>query len=108
MTIDKSLIALNFLSRRFKPKLIIAGYSAYSRLLDYERFRQICDKVGAYLLGDMAHISDLVATGEIPGPFDHCDLVTTTTHKSLRGVRSGLIFYRKGVRRTKKDGSQEL
>lgn len=93
---------------RFKPKLIIAGYSAYSRLLDYERFRKICDRVGAVLLSDMAHISGLVAAGEIPTPFDHSDLVTTTTHKSLRGVRSGLIFYRKGVKATRKDGTQEM
>ncbi|TRY75639.1 hypothetical protein TCAL_04503 [Tigriopus californicus] len=80
----------------FKPRMIIAGYSAYSRLLDYPRFRAICDRVGAYLLADMAHISGLVAGGVIPGPFEHADLVTTTTHKSLRGVRAGLIFYRKG------------
>ena len=79
---------------RFKPKMIIAGFSAYSRLLDYDRFRQICDRVGAYLLADMAHISGVVAGGQIPGPFDTADVVSTTTHKSLRGTRSGMIFYR--------------
>ena len=79
---------------RFKPKMIIAGFSAYSRLLDYDRFRQICDRVGAYLLADMAHISGVVAGGQIPGPFDAADVVSTTTHKSLRGTRSGMIFYR--------------
>lgn len=63
--------------------------------MDYERFRSICDRVGAYLLADMAHVSGLVAAGVAPGPFGHADLVTTTTHKSLRGVRAGLIFYRK-------------
>ncbi len=71
------------------------GFSAYSRHLDYARFRSICDRVGAYLLADMAHVSGLIAAGVAPGPFDHADLVTTTTHKSLRGVRAGLIFYRK-------------
>ena len=79
----------------FMPKLIIAGTSAYSRQLDYARFRQICDKVGAVLLADMAHISGLVAAGQHPSPFDYADVVTTTTHKSLRGPRSGIIFYRK-------------
>ena len=86
------------------PKLIIAGYSAYSRLLDYGRFRHICDRVGALMLTDMAHFSGLVAAGEIPGPFEHSDIVTTTTHKSLRGVRAGLIFFRRGERPVGKKG----
>lgn len=90
---------------RFKPKMIIAGFSAYSRLLDYDRFRQICDRVGAYLLADMAHISGVVAGGQIPGPFDAADVVSTTTHKSLRGTRSGMIFYRKGQKGTDKKGN---
>ena len=90
---------------RFKPKMIIAGFSAYSRLLDYERFREICDRVGAYLLADMAHISGVVASGVIPGPFETADVVTTTTHKSLRGTRSGMIFYRKGKKGTDKKGN---
>lgn len=89
----------------FRPKMIIAGFSAYSRLLDYERFRSICDKVKAVLLADMAHISGLVAAGVIPSPFEYADVVTTTTHKSLRGVRSGLIFYRKGEKEVDKKGN---
>lgn len=80
----------------FRPKMIIAGMSCYSRNLDYARFRDICNKCGALLLADMAHISGLVATGAVPSPFDYADIVTTTTHKTLRGPRSGLIFYRVG------------
>jgi len=82
----------------FRPKILIAGASAYSRLYDYERMRQVADSTGAYLLSDMAHISGLVAAGVIPSPFEHSDVVTTTTHKSLRGPRGAMIFYRKGVR----------
>ena len=67
--------------------MIIAGISAYSQLIDYGRMRQIADAHKAYLMGDMAHISGLVAAGLIPGPFEHCDVVTTTTHKTLRGSR---------------------
>jgi len=89
----------------FRPKMIIAGFSAYARLLDYERFRAICDKTKAILLADMAHISGLVAGGVIPTPFDHADVVTTTTHKSLRGVRSGMIFYRRGQKGVDKAGN---
>jgi len=89
----------------FRPKMIIAGFSAYSRALDYARFRSICNKVNAVLLADMAHISGLVAAGVVPSPFDHVDVVTTTTHKSLRGVRSGLIFYRKGEKGVDKKGN---
>ena len=80
----------------FRPKMIICGGSAYPRDWDYARFRAIADKVGAYLLADMAHISGLVAAGEAASPFEYCDVVTSTTHKSLRGPRSGLIFFRKG------------
>merc|ERR1719247_3251350 len=82
----------------FRPKLIVAGTSAYSRAIDYARMRAICDKVGAYMLSDMAHISGLVAADVVPTPFEHSDIVTTTTHKSLRGPRGAMIFYRKGVR----------
>jgi len=64
--------------------------------MDYARFRQIADEVDAYLMADMAHISGLVAAGVTPSPFDYCDIVTTTTHKTLRGPRSGMIFCRKG------------
>ena len=79
----------------YKPKLIICGSSAYPRDFDYTRFRKIADINGSYLLCDMAHISGLVATGEISNPFDYCDVVTTTTHKTLRGPRSGMIFFKK-------------
>lgn len=92
----------------YRPKIIIAGTSAYSRLIDYKRFRAIADEVGAYLLSDMAHISGLVAADVIPSPFEYSDVVTTTTHKSLRGPRGAMIFYRKGVRRVNKKGDKEL
>ncbi|XP_007448456.1 PREDICTED: serine hydroxymethyltransferase, cytosolic isoform X2 [Lipotes vexillifer] len=84
-------------ARLFHPKLIIAGTSCYSRNLDYARLREIADDNGAYLMADMAHISGLVAAGVVPSPFEHCHVVTTTTHKTLRGCRAGMIFYRKGV-----------
>ena len=78
----------------FRPKMIIAGASAYSRNIDYKRFREIADSVGAYLLADMAHVSGLVSAGLVNDPLEYCDVVTTTTHKSLRGPRGGMIFYR--------------
>jgi len=78
----------------FRPKLIIAGASAYARNFDYKRMREICDKVGAYLMSDMAHISGLVAAELADNPFEYSDIVTTTTHKSLRGPRGGMIFYK--------------
>ncbi|CAH8471666.1 unnamed protein product [Heterobilharzia americana] len=80
------------------PKLIISGITAYPRLLDYKRFRQICDSVGAVLHADMAHISGLVAAKVVPSPFEYADVVSSTTHKTLRGPRSGLIFYRRRER----------
>ncbi|KAL8451643.1 hypothetical protein Emed_001805 [Eimeria media] len=83
---------LERLAVKFRPKLIICGHSAYPRLLDYKRFRAIADLVGAYLWCDMAHFSGFVAAGVFDSPFDLCDVVTTTTHKTLRGPRSGLIF----------------
>ena len=89
----------------FRPKLIVAGASAYSRLIDYERIRTIADGVGAYVLSDMAHISGLVSAGVIPSPFPYSDVVTTTTHKSLRGPRGAMIFYRKGQKGTDKKGN---
>ncbi|RDW90868.1 serine hydroxymethyltransferase [Aspergillus mulundensis] len=92
----------------YRPKLIIAGTSAYSRLIDYPRMRQIADNAGAYLMSDMAHISGLVAASVIPSPFAYSDVVTTTTHKSLRGPRGAMIFYRKGVRKTDKKGNAEM
>ena len=88
----------------FRPKVLVAGTSAYCRLIDYGRMRKIADSVGAYLLVDMAHISGLVAGGVIPSPFEYADIVTTTTHKSLRGPRGAMIFFRKGVRSTDKSG----
>merc|ERR1711871_642528 len=78
----------------FRPAMIIAGFSAYPRTLDFSKFRAIADEVGALLMADIAHISGLVATKEHPSPFDYCDVVTTTTHKSLRGPRAGMIFYK--------------
>ncbi|XP_031559133.1 serine hydroxymethyltransferase, mitochondrial-like [Actinia tenebrosa] len=83
-------------AKLFRPKLIIAGASAYSRLYEYDTMRKIADENNAILLADMAHISGLVAADVIPGPFDHCHVITTTTHKTLRGARSGMIFYRIG------------
>eukprot|EP00004_Rigifila_ramosa_P026055 TRINITY_DN796_c0_g1_i1.p1 TRINITY_DN796_c0_g1~~TRINITY_DN796_c0_g1_i1.p1 ORF type:complete len:470 (+),score=116.21 TRINITY_DN796_c0_g1_i1:8-1417(+) len=90
--------ALEASAALFRPKLIIAGASAYPREINYRRMREIADKHEAYLMADMAHISGLVAAEELPSPFPFCDVVTTTTHKTLRGPRAGLIFYRKGVR----------
>lgn len=75
-----------------KPKLIVAGASAYSRIIDFAKFREIADEVGAYLMVDMAHIAGLVAAGVHPSPVPYCDFVTTTTHKTLRGPRGGLIL----------------
>lgn len=99
---------LEELATLYRPRIIIAGTSAYSRLIEYERMRSIADKVGAYLLSDMAHISGLVAGGVIQSPFPHSDVVTTTTHKSLRGPRGAMIFFRKGVRRVDKKGNKEM
>ena len=82
------------LAQEHQPKMIIAGFSAYSQVLDFAKFREIADEVGAYLLVDMAHIAGLVAAGEYPSPVPHADVVTTTTHKTLRGPRSGLILAR--------------
>jgi glycine hydroxymethyltransferase len=79
---------------REKPRLIICGYSAYPRIIDFAKFREIADEVGAYLLADIAHIAGLVATGHHPNPIPYCDVVTTTTHKTLRGPRGGLIMSR--------------
>src|SRR3989338_6443572 len=80
------------LALEHKPKMILAGASAYSRVIDFSRFRKICDKVGAFLFVDMAHIAGLVAAGLHPSPIPHAEFVTTTTHKTLRGPRGGIIF----------------
>ena len=85
------------LAREHKPKMIIAGFSAYSQVVDWQRFRDIADEVGAYLLVDMAHVAGLVAGGVYPSPVPFADVVTTTTHKTLRGPRSGLILARDEV-----------
>ncbi|KAJ4348569.1 Serine hydroxymethyltransferase, cytosolic [Didymosphaeria variabile] len=93
----------------YRPKVLVAGTSAYCREIDYARMREIADKVGAYLLMDMAHISGLIAAGVNKSPFPYCDIVTTTTHKSLRGPRGAMIFFRKGVRKTDaKTGKETL
>ncbi len=85
------------LAREHKPKLIIAGFSAYSRVLDFERFREIADSVGAFLLADVAHVAGLIVTGLYPNPTPIVDVVTTTTHKTLRGPRGGLILARENA-----------
>jgi glycine hydroxymethyltransferase len=82
------------LAKQHKPKILICGYSAYSRTIDFAKFREIADEVGAFLMADIAHIAGLVATGHHPNPIPYCDVVTTTTHKTLRGPRGGLIMTR--------------
>ena len=82
------------LALEHKPKMVIAGFSAYSRIIDWQRFRDIADMVDAYLLVDMAHVAGLVATGDYPSPINIADVCTTTTHKTLRGPRGGLIVAR--------------
>ncbi|MBQ1911597.1 MAG: serine hydroxymethyltransferase [Erysipelotrichaceae bacterium] len=83
------------IAKEVKPKIIVAGASAYARFIDYERFRQIADAVGAYLMVDMAHVAGLVAAGLHPSPVPYADFVTTTTHKTLRGPRGGMVLCRK-------------
>merc|ERR1712126_449023 len=92
----------------FKPNLIIAGISCYSRNLDYKRFKEISDQNGSWLMADMAHVAGLVAAGVVPSPFEYCDIVTSTVHKTLRGPRAGLIFYRKGVRSVDNKGNKVM
>jgi glycine hydroxymethyltransferase len=82
------------LALKHRPKMLICGYSAYSRIIDFPKFRAIADEIGAYLMADIAHIAGLVATGHHPSPIEYCDVVTTTTHKTLRGPRGGLILTR--------------
>ena len=88
-----------------RPRMIIAGFSAYSRIIDWQVFRDIADEVGAYLMVDMAHVAGLVATGHYPNPIPHADVVTTTTHKTLRGPRGGMILARRNDELTKKFNS---
>ena len=94
------------MARIYRPKMIIAGTSAYSRLIDYERVRKLCDEINCVMLADMAHISGLVAGDAIPSPFQYADVVTTTTHKSLRGPRSSMVFYRVGLKKIDKKGKE--
>ena len=90
------------LAKENKPKMIIAGFSAYSKFWDWQRFRDICDQVGALLMVDMAHVSGLIAAGLYPNPVPVADVVTSTTHKTLRGPRGGIILARKNDELTKK------
>lgn len=93
------------LANEHKPRLIIAGFSAYSRIVDWKRFRKIADSVEAYLMVDMAHVAGLVAAGLYPNPLPYADVVTTTTHKTLRGPRGGMILAKKNDELTKKFNS---
>lgn len=102
--VDKDTELLNFdeiekIAIEQKPEIIVAGFTAYPRTIDWQKFREIADKVGAYLMVDMSHISGLVAGGVYPSPFPYADIVTTTTHKTLRGPRSALIFAKKDDRK---------
>ena len=90
------------LAKEHRPKLIIAGFSAYSRVVDWARFREIADSVGAFLMADMAHIAGLVAAGVYPSPVPHADVVTSTTHKTLRGPRGGIILAKRNEELEKK------
>lgn len=93
------------MAKQHQPRMIIAGFSAYSRVMDWARFREIADSVDAYLLVDMAHVAGLVATGHYPNPVPYADVVTTTTHKTLRGPRGGLILAKRNDELTKKFNS---
>ena len=93
------------IARAEKPRMIVAGFSAYSRVIDWARFRRIADEVGAYFFVDMAHVAGLVAAGIYPNPLPHADVVTTTTHKTLRGPRGGLILARENPELAKKFNS---
>lgn len=100
------------LALEYKPKLIVAGASAYSRIIDFKKLKDICDEVGAYFMVDMAHIAGLVATGAHPSPVPYADFVTSTTHKTLRGPRGGLILckekYAKALDKNIFPGIQEI
>ena len=93
------------LAKKHQPRLIIAGFSAHSRIVDWQRFRDIADAVGAYFLVDMAHVAGLVASGHYPNPINIADVVTSTTHKTLRGPRGGIILARENDHLTKKFNS---
>jgi glycine hydroxymethyltransferase len=105
---EKGFIDYNEVERlalEHKPKMIVAGFSAYSQLVDWAKFREIADKVGAYLFVDMAHVAGLIAAGVYPSPMKHAHVVTSTTHKTLRGPRGGVILSNEGVELTKKFNS---
>ncbi|KZM20052.1 Glycine hydroxymethyltransferase [Ascochyta rabiei] len=111
VNLDTGLIDYDQLEQNalmYRPKVLVAGTSAYCREIDYARMREIADKVGCYLMMDMAHISGLVAAGVNKSPFPYCDIVTTTTHKSLRGPRGAMIFFRKGVRKTDAKSGKDI
>ncbi|KAK3637009.1 Serine hydroxymethyltransferase, cytosolic [Elasticomyces elasticus] len=111
VNLDTGLIDYDQLEQNalmYRPKVLVAGTSAYCREIDYKRMREIADKVGCYLMMDMAHISGLIAAGVNASPFPYCDIVTTTTHKSLRGPRGAMIFFRRGVRKTEMKAGKEL
>ena len=93
------------LAREHKPALIVAGFSAYSLIIDWQKFREIADEVGAHLLVDMAHVAGLVAVGLYPNPVPYADVVTTTTHKTLRGPRGGMILAKSNPELEKKFNS---
>ena len=102
--VDKETERINYdeireLALKHKPKLIVVGTSAYSRQLDFKKFKEIADEVGAKLMVDMAHIAGLVATGLHPNPVEYADFVTSTTHKTLRGPRGGLILCKENIKR---------
>lgn len=95
--VDKETYLIDYnevedMAKKYKPKMIIAGFSAYSRNLDFAKFREIADRVGAYLMGDVAHIAGIIAAGFHQNPLDYADIVTSTTHKTLRGPRGGVII----------------
>ncbi len=96
---------VDYLAQEHRPRVIVAGFSAYSRVVDWQRFREIADKVGAYLFVDMAHVAGLVAGGQYPNPVAIADVCTTTTHKGLRGPRGGLIVARENPELTKRFNS---
>ena len=104
ITPDTNLIdyaALAAQAKIFRPRLIICGASAYPRDWDYAALKKTAEKEGAYLMADIAHTSGLVAAGTLNNPFEYCDVVTTTTHKTLRGPRAGLVFFRKDSEKAK-------
>jgi glycine hydroxymethyltransferase len=103
ITKDTNLIDYDGLSAQakiFKPKLLICGASAYPRDWDYAKLKEICSREDAWLMADIAHTSGLIAAQELKTPFEYCDVVTTTTHKTLRGPRAGLIFFRKDLQKS--------